>query len=454
MPVFGDHPFTSITIKINQLSNPLRDDEDENGGSIELYIDELIELVKVQPSSGPVEAARAIRKKIKYGETVTVQLRALIILELMVLNSGPKIGPIIARDEKLLNVLKGIINGSGSPGSGGDYDRRVREKTQALAIGWKDELDGLDSYKSMQCLYKAIPKMKSRRRTFSRSADVRDVFESESDNVVSSRNTPKQLSRRPPPRPKTASPYSTSFENMPKNKSKKKKKRTRRRNRYADDTFAIPQINYKVEAPKIRELIANCQTHTSALRNILLTLPTDVSPFDDKKASNEFNKCRSIRRKVLRYLQFVGAGDQSTKLSDVQAMDEEFLGALIDSNDRLVEVFKRWDTSCGYNDDNPAPSYDDDDDDDSDYESYYSSEDSDEDLQEEELSITNSVGDRLQNLTLDRDLNLPNLPPPRPQKPETLGTAAAFKPLEKINTGESTSSDPFGDTNVAYSRYL
>lgn len=106
MPIFGDKQISSITIKINQLSTPHQNDEIDEG--IELYLSDLLHLIKIQPSTGATEAARAIRKKIKYGELVEGQLRTLQILELLVLNSGVKIGPVIARDDKLLDVLKGL----------------------------------------------------------------------------------------------------------------------------------------------------------------------------------------------------------------------------------------------------------------------------------------------------------------------------------------------------------
>ena len=55
-------------------------------------------------------------------------MRALQILELLVLNGGPSIGPIIARDDKLLDVLKGIINGTARTGVGVEYDRKVQKE--------------------------------------------------------------------------------------------------------------------------------------------------------------------------------------------------------------------------------------------------------------------------------------------------------------------------------------
>ena len=108
------------------MADPKRNDEIDD--SIELYLSDLIELIKVQSNSGAVEAARAIRKKIKYGDSRAEQLRALQILELLVLNGGPSIGPIIARDDKLLDVLKGIINGTARTGVGVEYDRKVQKE--------------------------------------------------------------------------------------------------------------------------------------------------------------------------------------------------------------------------------------------------------------------------------------------------------------------------------------
>lgn len=458
MPLFEAHNYTAITVKINQLSEANRNDEIDD--LIELYMSGLIDLIKLQGNAGAAEAARAIRKNIKYGKDQDTQLRSLYILELLVLNSGHKIGAVIARDDKLLDVLKGILNHLGTTGSGSHYSKDVTDKVTALALGWRTEVAELDGYKYMASLYKFIPKyLKLRSHRAHRRTGSSNVFESAEDNAVLS---PRSLGRQrsasppsrpstppprfkspPPPRPKTASPY-TEVEGSSRKKKKEKKKRAKRsRNgvRYADAEYQIPQINYKAEAPKIRQVIADCHTHTTALGNILLTLT--VPPPEDERATSEFDKCRKIRRKVLRYLQYVGAGSEDTKTKEVRAMDEEFLGSLIMANEQLVDVFKKYDTACGYTEENPAPQVEDDDTDS--LESYYT-----ESSEEEEDDLGEATSSQFAQLNLSLEpasatspqQKTPKAPPPRPAKPSKL------KSLDRVSTNDTvatTSSDPFGD---------
>lgn len=436
MPVFGERNITSITIKVNQLSTPQEDDSDK---PIELYLSDLIHLIQIQPTTGASEAARAIRKKIKYGESVKVQLKALSVLELLVLNSGPKIGPTIARDDKLHDVLKGIINGNGKTGSGTSYHIDVQRKVRGLARGWKSELADMSDYKPLATLWKAIPGVKHG-RTHSRNTSE-NVFGSEIDDQPNSPRPPSHK-KVPPPRPAKSSPYSATNEEPKNTKGKKKKRRRKTRGvRYADEEYQIPQINYNVESPRIRTVIADCHTHTTTLNNLLMSLPSGISPLDDEKCSSEFDKCRSIRRKVLRYLQYVGAGDTTTKSDEVLAMDEEFLGSLIVANEQLVDAFKNFDKACGYTAENPAPNYDDDDVDSEGYESYYTDESSNSDTEQ----VTND----LSNVNLAEEgpssaLQGKKSPPPIPK---TKPTGYTNKNLTKVETNASVSSDPFGDKN-------
>lgn len=470
MPIFGDKQITSVTIKINQLSTPHRNDEIDE--SMELYLSDLLDLIRIQPSSGAAEAARAIRKKVKYGDLVEEQLRALSLLELLILNSGSKIGPVIARDDKLIDVLKGILNGSGRTALGSLYDPKVHKKVKGLALGWKNELDGLDGYKYFASLWKNIKGSSgghgssSSARNHRRTESGGNIFDSVEDNQpISSPSRVSLASPRntPPPRPTAASPYSksatssssTSRRQQHKEKAKDKKKKKRKGNSlYADEQFKIPQINYKVEAPKIRNVIADCHTHTTALQNALLTLSVGTSPLNDEKCSFEFEKCRYIRRKVLRYLQYVGAGNSEDKSSDVVAMDEEFLGSLIHANEQLVQIFKKFDASCGYTEENPAPNYDDEDDDG--YESYYT--DSTDEEEEAEEEVKPDINERLKNATIQEGSSSKRPPPPRPVKPAGLGTKQLQQPpvppsLTKHATNDTIGSDPFGDGNTDHSPY-
>lgn len=476
MPIFGDHTLTAVTIKINQLVEHKNDEVED---SMELYLSDLLGLINVQRQTGATEATRAIRKKIKYGDSVQEQIRALQLLELLVLNSGTKIGPIIARDDKLLDVLKGIINGHGKTGSGTNYHPRVQKTVINMAIGWKSELDGLEGYKYMQGLYRTIPGMKKRSKAASRLTgggtprrgndddDDDDVFDNDSDPYVDdhayndersvSDSPPPSSSRSPkvpPPRPTTASPYSISnrkSSNKKDKSQKKKKKRTKNGIVYADSEYGIPQINYKLEAPKIRHVLTESSDYSITLNNQLLQLSPDLLPQDDDAIMENFQKCKKIRRKVLKYLQFVGAGDPLEKSLEVAKQDEEFLGKLLYANEQLIETFKKFDIKAGYSQANPPPAEEEEEVSESD-ESYYSTDD-DEDVEEEEeedLPGDDLIAARLQSVMLENRRQ----PPPIPQvsKPLSKGvpqlSSEHERPaLAKMETSESL-GDPFGDKHT------
>ncbi|WLF79591.1 hypothetical protein PVL30_003347 [Lodderomyces elongisporus] len=544
MPIFNEHPFTSITVKINQLvksngndDNDFRDNDGQReDNSLELQLSTLIDLIKVQHNSGATEAARAIRKKVKYGSSTQEQIRALNILELLLLNSGRKIGPILARDDKLLDVLKGILNGHGKTGTGLGYDVKVQKRVIAMAIGWKSEFENLDGYKNMQQLYKALPKSKTKseasmsksrraREEFVNDDDDDDVFDSQDEvdpyadnhkingnSSRASRNSdsppPPSSSRSikspkvPPPRPTTSSPYSsatkkssTNYKKEKKDKRyKKKQKRSKNGIIYADEQFGIPQINYRKEAPKINALLNDCQIACVDLKNQLLQLPPDASPLDDSKINSNFDNLKGLRRKLLKYIQFVGAGDPQTKSSEVNEMDEKFLPRLIYANEEIVECFKQFDAKTGHTTNSFATirddpneewdesdesyySSDDDDDDDDDY-GYDEEEENDEgDIRERQAKSKNAINEedqyqdsiaaRLQSVTMDEKRRAAP-PPPPPTAPSALafgiqnkessndrisGLDHGFEERPAINKTDTSESfglegNPFGDTNA------
>lgn len=428
MPFFGSRPETSITVKVNQICQPHFNDELEDD-SVELQLADLLPLIKIQPTTGATEVARAIRKNIKYGDQVPVQVRAIRLLEVLVLNGGLSIGSTVVHDDKLNEVLKGVITGRGTAGDGGTYSSRVQRAARELALGWQHELLGIPEFRLMPKLWNYVPGNKP---SLSRSRGHNDGFESQ-ENVFDSGDDdlepalmlplPLPPPAAPPLRPRLKKPSV----DPPKPKKKKRKRGLFRSSRYADDEYKIPQINYKVEAPKIRNTLLDCHTAVTNLTNTLKALPPGELPTENAQATAEFNKCKRIRRKVLRYIQFVGAGDPETKLRENQRMDDEFLGALISANELLVDAFKRYDRMSGIVD---THQYDNMDASSSD-ESYYTESDSDDDADEAaELTLK-----AMESMTL-------RAPPPRPPKP-----------VARQLTSDTVSSDPFGDTHVVNDRY-
>lgn len=403
MGLFGsDRPQTSVTVKINQICQPHFNAELEDD-LLELQMSDLLHLIKIQPHLGATEAARAIRKKIKYGEGSKVQCRALQLLEILVLNGGTTIGSTIARDDKLCEVLRGVISGKGVAGDGGEYPSLVTRQARLLAQGWRLELADMREFQGMPRIWEALPG--SRSRGPRRQREPENVFDLPRNRLEESPlplPLPLPPRRASPPRkspPKPATP-------------KKKKLRWLRKTR---DAYKVPQINYRVEAPKIRATLAESQTSATKLVNTLTLLPNGVLPVDDADSVKQFEKCKRIRRKVLRYLQFVGAGDPSRKTAETAALDEEFLGALILANEQLVDAFKRYDRMSGILDtnqyDNINVSSD---------ESYYTESDEEDDQVE-------STSKQMEGMLL-------RAPPPPPPKP-----------VERHDTSTSVTSDPFGD---------
>lgn len=89
-------------------------------------IPELVDVIKLQ-ASGPTEAARAIRKKLKYGN-VHRQIRALILLDGLIQNAGPRFQRAFV-DEPLLERLRVC-------GTSQLSDPDVRNKCRELFRSW------------------------------------------------------------------------------------------------------------------------------------------------------------------------------------------------------------------------------------------------------------------------------------------------------------------------------
>ena len=84
-------PFTAVTDWIDRLCTQRYAEEEYDG------IPELVEAINLQ-SSGPSEASRALRKKLKYSN-VHGQKRALIILKALVENCGQRFQTTFANDQ-------------------------------------------------------------------------------------------------------------------------------------------------------------------------------------------------------------------------------------------------------------------------------------------------------------------------------------------------------------------
>jgi LAS seventeen-binding protein 5 len=120
-----------VTVTVENLTSESYEEEDLSG------IPELVEVITLQ-ATGPSEAARAIRKKLKYGN-VHRQIRALVILDGLIQNAGERFQRTFV-DEPLLERLRVC-------GTSDLSDVAVRNKCRELFRSWSQYAGrpGLDS---------------------------------------------------------------------------------------------------------------------------------------------------------------------------------------------------------------------------------------------------------------------------------------------------------------------
>lgn len=318
MGVFTDHPHTAITEKINKII--------ETDLEPDIELPELLSTIKLQ-YSGAIEAARAIRKKLKYGK-LREQNKSLDLLNAMVANGGRPLEELY-NDRKLLERLK-------LSATDPQVDTKLRKKIIVLAISWNENFSDKKYYHGIAGLKKQIP-IKSYRRKKSASAQggqsssnfMNDEAYHSDDESGSGAGSSSNLS---------AGHGSSSTS------------RVSQRNVDPNVKYKIPKINYQKESPKIKLLIAEASKASTDLKNALqgINFAKGETSTDNEKATQYFEKSRIIRRKVLHYLQLVDS--------------EEFLGSLIHANEELVESLEKY-TLCARpvnqdSDDDSLSSYD------------------------------------------------------------------------------------------------
>lgn len=127
-----------MTVAIEDLTTEAYQEDDLSG------FPELVESIKLQ-ATGPTEAARAIRKKLKYGD-VHRQIRALVILDALIQNAGHRF-QIGFADEPLLERLRVC-------GTSELSHPKVREKCTELFRSWAVEYGKTPGMERISKLYR------------------------------------------------------------------------------------------------------------------------------------------------------------------------------------------------------------------------------------------------------------------------------------------------------------
>ncbi|KAK0385157.1 hypothetical protein NLU13_7635 [Sarocladium strictum] len=395
------HPYSAITVTIENLTSETYEEEDFTG------IVELVDVIKLQ-ATGPSEAARAIRKKLKYGN-VHRQLRALVILDFLILNAGQRFQRGFA-NEPLLERLRVC-------GTSHLSDPAVRNKCRVLFRGWASYA-GTPGLTEIANLHKELPRRKQV-VTQAKSKVVRETenpFGDEEEEEAAAQAAARRNkanagpSAAPAPVPlssqaKTSSGGSSSFFGSS-SKDKKKAKAGKRKG-----------FNLEAEKENMKAAIADSALEYTNLMNALQSINREKERISENpQALQHFEACKQLRRRILRYIHHVES--------------EQWLGGLLNANDQLVHAlmsFEQMDRSID------------------------ADSDSDDEIAEQAHMYrmaqmkgkeAQQTADNLAGLSLDdsKDSASPPPPPPPPRP--------AMQRQDSEEDEDDDEENPFGDSNV------
>ena len=288
-------PYSAVTVSIENLTSESYEEEDLSG------IPELVDVIKLQ-GSGPTEAARAIRKKLKYGN-VHRQIRALVILDGLIQNAGPRFQRAFL-DEPLLERLRVC-------GSSDLSDPDVKRKCRELFGEWS-QYASTPGLQKIAHLHKELPKRKvtvTQERSKVLQETEANPFEDDDEEP------PKPAARRPsnagpsssgsyafgsmvgpsstfghsktPSGSGSGSFFGSSSKDKKKDKSKGKNK----------------PFNLEAEKEQMKSVIAESSLASTNLMNSLQSINREHQRISENNlAAERFESCKLLRRKILRYV--------------------------------------------------------------------------------------------------------------------------------------------------------
>ncbi|EAW06637.1 LSB5 family protein [Aspergillus clavatus NRRL 1] len=307
-------PYSAVTVQIEVLTGEQYETEDSSG------IVDLIEAVRIQ-GSGPTEASRALRKKLKYGN-LHRQLRALTILDFLIQNAGDRFLREFA-DEPLLERLRIAATDPVS-------DPLVKQKCKQLFGQWAVSYKNTPGMERVAALYRQLPKRKQP-ATQAKAKVLREA--SNTNNEPQLGHTVSISVGNGPSTVLSSSKHKHSSSRSSFRKEKKDKEKERK---VRDKSFSLDR-----EKPEMLQTLASSSVASTNLLNALKRVNRETQRVsEDAECLNRFETCKLLRRQILRYIQHVES--------------EEYLGSLIHANEELVTAlmaFEVLDKSIDYDSD-------------------------------------------------------------------------------------------------------
>ncbi|MCO5583342.1 hypothetical protein L7F22_037252 [Adiantum nelumboides] len=284
-------PFTSVSVLIDRLSANSYGEDDLDG------IPELVEAINIQ-YTGPSEASRQLRKKLKYG-SIHGQKRAITMLGALCENAGPRFQSSFA-DERLVERIKVM---SQDP----LVDASVRKKLMRMLLVWKH-------------LYSKEPTMRIPAGLYSACGGGRKSDAQMKSEAAEAYRKRKQLEDRD----RQVRMDRKAAERMQKEEDARRAKDSKKKGG-GRTTF-----DFEKEKPIILSTLATSQQSATSLVNALQHVNREKESISENQRVQLFlSRVKAERKKVVRYIQLV--------------KDEEFLGGLISANDQILLSLELYD---------------------------------------------------------------------------------------------------------------
>ncbi|KAF8898967.1 hypothetical protein BD779DRAFT_1795515 [Infundibulicybe gibba] len=263
-------------------------------------IPELVESINLQ-ASGPAEASRALRKKLKHGNPHQ-QYRSLVLLKALVENCGHRFQTTFA-DGQLTDALKHISSDSNA-------DKRVKKKLLLILGSWRDQFKSDPSMSLVAGLYKQC--RGGRRLSQQELGHLVGLPGAEPDHK-NEREEAKKAAKRE---------KELARERERQEEAGRRSEGGRNRSRML--------FNFEKDKPKVLASIVDASQASSNLVNAI----TLVNPETDSLQTNErvqecLARAKQARKTVVRYIQLVE--------------NEELIGTLIETNERIIAAMESYD---------------------------------------------------------------------------------------------------------------
>ncbi|WVR00260.1 hypothetical protein IAU59_007403 [Kwoniella sp. CBS 9459] len=360
-------PHSSITDWIEVLSSDRYEELSLDG------IPELVESVNIQAYQGTTEAARAIRKKLKYGN-VHRQLRALVILRALTENAG-KGFQLGWANQQLMDRLKEMANDS-------LLDPKVKRRLILVFHAWSIQYKDEPRMQEVARLYAkyggagpGVKKPTTMSHTKAPSTSTSSAPTSSAarkgtfdDDIFSHEWAPSKGQRGPDTYTDLAAAKADADQRkrereqrilmeqreaeverrerelrrkqdmaaLEARRQKEAAEEAERRRKAKEDAKKRgaqpkrPPFDFQKEKPQIMISVANAIQCANNLVNSCRHIDRTVeNVLENPKVQDNLDKAKAARRNIIRYIQVV--------------TDEEFVGTLLEANEKIVEAIQLYD---------------------------------------------------------------------------------------------------------------